>query len=522
MTDYTNNFSLPFPEGRDEVAVHTDVEKLAIATDAGIGGAVYQQGTQLRIVERKTEALSSGDDKSFRVLDSSGKIALEVTPQGDTKAGSTRLVESEGFRVRDTQGRVALEVTPDGTTHVYDLVEGNTGSAVDTLHVFLAVGQSNMSGRGLPTEGAPQSPRVLQYGATRRELETATVPLDMVDSASGTSPATYFAHNYLATQPPNVGVLLIPAARGGTGFRGSPTNPADDWTWVKDASQDPLHALYNRSVEQTLEALSAARAQGYQTHVKGVLWHQGEGNGGTSPETYANHLDGLVQNYRDDLDAPTLPVMIGQMAPEGVEASSGGRALIDLVHQQTPQRMPYTGFAPATREGHNPGDTTHFSTVGTAYLGDTYLTAYTQALSNTHAPHGITVDTSVGTRVFVGDTMVHGDTGNRIVTDAIKYENGWLDGFEQIRLQRSGNIVHMTVTDLRQSSSQSGNIELFTLPVGFRTSRAIFSIPTLRGNYARISNGVVAIQNPSTSLDYFFVTFITPDPWPSMQVGTPG
>ena len=280
------------------------------------------------------------------------------------------------WRIMDSRGSVAIEVDAQGRTHIYD---PHFSGEPTTLHVFVAAGQSNMSGRGKPLE-APTSPRILQYGANRRVIEPAPVVLDMVDTPSGTSPASFFAHNYLASQPSHVGVLLVPAARGGTAFTGSPSNPAAAWTWTKGAAPAPEYALYERSVQQTLDAIDAAKAQGYHVILKGVLWHQGEGNGGIT--TYAERFDPLVADYRTDLDHPTLPVLVGQMCPEGMEATPS-KYNVDATHQDTPYRVPFTGFAPATWGGHNEGDTTHFSTVGTAHLGDTYVTAYTQAVGNT-------------------------------------------------------------------------------------------------------------------------------------------
>lgn len=285
----------------------------------------------------------------------------------------------------DQDGRIAFEVTPDGKTHAYDLATGSGGGGdeagpVGTLHVFVAAGQSNMQGRGFPIEG-PVSPRIMQYGANRRILEQAPLQLDHVPGvAAGTGPASFFAQHYLATQPGHVGVLLVPAATGGTKFTWGETS--DGYTWTNGTATLPEYGLYERSVQQTFDAIAAAEAEGYHVIVKGVLWHQGEGNGGVATETYATALDRLIEDYRTDLGHPTLPFTVGQMAPEGME-DQPAKYTVDTAHQDTPYRTPFTGFAPSTRGGHNPGETTHFSTVGTSHLGDTYVTAYIQALGNT-------------------------------------------------------------------------------------------------------------------------------------------
>lgn len=332
-----------------------------------------------------TAPLERTDDTQFRVRDRHGRLAFGITREGHSQIGSTQVRDARpGYRVMDRTGAVALEVQEDGRTFIGELADGATSTVVTTLHVFIAAGQSNMSGRGQPLQ-APTGPRIFQFGANQRVLEPAPVRLDMVDSPSGTSPASFFARNYLATQPAHVGVLLVPAARGATALSGSPESPASGWTWVKGAAPSPEYALYERSVEQTQDAIAAAEAAGYLVVLTGVLWHQGEGNGGLPTESYAARLDALIDNYRTDLDAPTLPFVAGQMCPEGM-VDSPSKYTVDAAHRDTPQRVPRTGFAPATWGGHNPGDTTHFSTRGNDYFGNTFAAGYVQALGNVH-PH---------------------------------------------------------------------------------------------------------------------------------------
>lgn len=364
------------PEGRLPSAAIEHVQELA--------------GDALGTIPERTAPIQDSDGEGFAITDQEGRVAFSVESGGAVKIGGTSYEEDRpGYRVMDRDGRVAFEVTEDGRTHAYDLATGGGGDdptgPVETLHVFVAAGQSNMQGRGFPVEG-PESPRIMQYGANRRVLEQAPLQLDHVPGvAAGTGPATFFAHHYLATQPAHVGVLIVPGAYGGTKFTGSVDAPAPEgtYTWTAGAAFSPEYDLYARSVTQTLDAITAAEAAGYHVIVKGVLWHQGEGNGGLPTDTYAGLLDNLISDYRTDLGHPTLPFMVGQMCPEGME-DQPAKYTVDAAHQDTPYRTAFTGFAPSTRDGHNVGDTTHFSTVGTSHLGDTYLTAYIEALGNVH------------------------------------------------------------------------------------------------------------------------------------------
>jgi hypothetical protein len=266
---------------------------------------------------------------------------------------------------------------PQGAT---DVPESASPGQVTVLHVFLAAGQSNMSGRGRPAGGAndPTDPRIFQYGAKNRTFRPATVPLDMHDSPTGISPATTFAREYLKSQPPNVGVLIIPAAHGATAF----TTALDKLTWSVGVATDRTLDLPALAVTQTMEGMTAAKKGGYSVDLKGILWHQGEGNYAISKSTYAANLDALIGYFRSRFSSPKLPFVVGGMAPEAI-ATTRGLAGIDEAHRETPSRVAYTGFAKAMAHGRNPGDRLHFSRVGIEFLGKTYLSAYRRSVGNT-------------------------------------------------------------------------------------------------------------------------------------------
>ncbi|MEO5779104.1 MAG: sialate O-acetylesterase [Arthrobacter oryzae] len=253
---------------------------------------------------------------------------------------------------------------------------------VAALRVFLAVGQSNMSGRGLPIGGPEDKvdPRIFQFGAKNRTLRPGRIHLDMHDSPSGISPATTFAREYLKAQPENVGVLIIPAAHGGTVF----ASAAGTLTWSVGKASAPEYDLPELAIAQTLEGIAAARAAGYAVSLEGILWHQGEGNARMSTAAYSAHLDELIGHFRSRLQAPALPFVVGGMTPEGIDAIPG-RKNVDRSHRETPSRVVHTGFADAMRGGLNAGDITHFSRTGVEYLGKTYLSGYWRAAGNAGA-----------------------------------------------------------------------------------------------------------------------------------------
>jgi hypothetical protein len=263
------------------------------------------------------------------------------------------------------------------------ITPAQAAARVTVLHVFLAVGQSNMSGRGLPsgTTDDPADPRIFQYGAKLRTFRPASIPLDMLDTAKGISPATTFARNYVKNQASNVGVLIIPAARGATAF----TNTVGTPTWNVGVASAPEYDLPALAVAQTRQGIAAAVAAGYTVNLKGILWHQGEGNWWMSTSAYSAKLDQLIAYFRSQLAAPHVPFVVGGLAPEGI-AAKPGLVNVDKSHKGTPGRVADTAFAPAMAGGVNDGDAFHFSRTGVEYLGRTYLTAYWRAAKITYGP----------------------------------------------------------------------------------------------------------------------------------------
>lgn len=353
----TNMFGVPTGTG------------FTVKGDKGDSGDVVSQALLDAITARLPVP---GNDRTFGVVDLNENILLGTTEDGGTIIQDGTAYASEGFQLVTEDGYILFDTESDTER------SGGTAVPIDTLHVFICLGQSNMSGRALILVGNAKNPRIFQFGATRNVFEPATIPLDMHDSSTGLSPATTFAENYLKTQPPNVGVLLIPAAHGSTGFTLSP----ETLTWAVGAASSPAYDLPALAVAQTLAAIEAARALGYVVDVMGALFHQGENNSSTSQATYEGFLAALISFVRSSVGKPNLAFVVGQMSLEGIDLSPG-RQGIDRAHSGTPARVAYTGFAPSLRGATNEGDTTHFNKAGIEFLGRTYLAGYWQAIGNT-------------------------------------------------------------------------------------------------------------------------------------------
>lgn len=334
---------------------------------------------------------------------------------------------------------------------------------VTVLHVFVAVGQSNMSGRGLPsgTTNDPRDTRIFQYGAKLRTFRPATIPLDMLDTAKGISPATTFAREYVKYQPANVGVLIIPAARGATAFTNSVATP----TWNVGTASAPEFDLPSLAVTQTRQGIAAAVAAGYTVQLKGMIWHQGEGNWWMSTSAYSAKLDQLIAFFRSRLAASKLPFVVGGLAPEGIVAQPAS-ANVDKSHKETPARVPYTGFAPSMAGGVNEGDSFHFSRTGVDFLGKTYVIGYAKAAKITYGP---VPKISGSATVLSTLTAVPGYWGLAPVTLAYQWYRSHVAIFGataatyKVRSGDMGRTITVKVTGSRSGYTSSSRTSLGTM-----------------------------------------------------------
>lgn len=378
-----------------------------------IAAAITQRGTVM-VGPTEFAPLPESSDYALFARDLAGQVPFGLLDGGGVEVAGIKfkpLPASSPYSmlIRDRAGQIGQSILANGG--------GGAGgsNSVSELHAFIIGGQSNMSGRGTPygAEYDPVDSRILQYGSrlnTTGKITTATVPLDMHDAPGGLSPATVFAREYLKTQPANVGVLLIPAAHGGTGFYTSSETPlpagyvtpnAGGGTWQYNRSE-PVN-LYQLMVAQTTAALAAAPAQyGIPASLKGFLWHQGEGDTTQTDQAgYAGHFDALVTDLRSRFGA-TLPVVLGGMSPDWIGAVAN-RLAIRAAHVDTPRRLTRSAFVKATPDTGKYQDEIHFGRAGVEFLGAGYAEAYKRALANITTSNPMSPRNTRAT--FIGGTL---------------------------------------------------------------------------------------------------------------------
>ena len=213
------------------------------------------------------------------------------------------------------------------------------------LHVYLLIGQSNMAGRApVPEEDAGVIPQCYLLNG-EDEWEPARNPLNRYSTVQNPrkeqrmNPGYAFARRMLKENE-SASLGLVANARGGSSI--------EQW---------------NRGTRYYQEALRRTREAAKSGTLKGILWHQGEDNSG-EPEGYTEKLNALVTNLREDLKAPNLPFVAGQIyGPEPINEQIAA----------LPETTPATGYA--SSEGLKVMDRWHFDAASMKRLGTRYAEA---------------------------------------------------------------------------------------------------------------------------------------------------
>lgn len=250
-----------------------------------------------------------------------------------------------------------------GTMRVFFLIAAvsssllaQTGAPRD-LDLFLLIGQSNMAGRG--AIGLEERATLPGIWVQTKDLQwkPAVDPLhydkpEIVGVGLGRS----FARALTAVRP-SASIGLIPAAFGGSAL--------DEW---KPGS---LH--YTEAIRRTRAALRDGR-------LRGILWHQGEADAKDEglAHSYLKRFDAFIRQLRTDLDAPDVPVIVGELGRFYRNRPNDGAKYAEVVIaqlRQVPGSVQHSAFV--SSEGlTDKGDSTHFDTPSLHEFGARYAAAF--------------------------------------------------------------------------------------------------------------------------------------------------
>ena len=221
------------------------------------------------------------------------------------------------------------------------------------IHSFLLVGQSNMAGRGFPSEVEPIDTQGLFVLRNGRWISMFT-PVNPDKSVAGVNLAESFARRYADEHGVEVG--LIPCAYGGSSL--------DMWQ-VGGLLFD--YACYMTEL--------ASRT----STVVGILWHQGESDSSVEryPE-YEEKLTVILRALRERTGLTDVPLILGGLGDFLSENTNPVMVeklrCCDKVNEaivRVAEREERCGFASARGLSHN-GDYLHFNASALRELGLRY------------------------------------------------------------------------------------------------------------------------------------------------------
>ena len=220
--------------------------------------------------------------------------------------------------------------------------------SVRPKHVFIMAGQSNMIGRATFDNGATHPSNVYQYNQSG-QVVAASNPLDHRDPTNGDMGLDItFSIQYM-NENPDVDLIFIPVAEGGTGFA------TNDWN-VGDT-------VYEAMVTRT----NAAFAANTDWQLKGFLWHQGEADkSATDRANYSTAWNAMINNFisRTVMTSDT-PVVLGGLFNNGADAVA-----MSTVIEGVADARDYTTFVDAS--ALTSFDNLHFDAASLRTIGTQY------------------------------------------------------------------------------------------------------------------------------------------------------
>ncbi len=227
--------------------------------------------------------------------------------------------------------------------------------------LYLLIGQSNMAGRGaIEPQDTIIDPRVFMLNKGG-EWVAAKSPLHFDKPAAGTGLGLTFGKQMADKTKRKIG--LIPCAVGGTNIS----------MWMPGAYD---RITKTHPYDDAIRRLKIALQQG---ELKGILWHQGEGDASTERAAlYEQRFDSMLVYLQRDLQAniPGIPVVIGELG-QFYCLKNPKAAVLNKVLQHISES--HKNIALVTTEGlSHRGDTLHFDAASQREFGNRYAKKMTR------------------------------------------------------------------------------------------------------------------------------------------------
>lgn len=353
----------------------TDVPPELVSDDpvpqqsCGSRGLVFPPGTMAALVGMSSsDATRLVKELKIRLRETDLKVTIQ-SPDGSKRLSYSVYVYPEPPDELDSQGHakaglLLLKLSDGGVaSRPLEIPEPPVApekplEARRDFHLYLLVGQSNMAGRGrIESPDLAIHPRVLCLDANGRWV-VALDPLHTdKPTVAGVGLGTTFG-KVMAEANPGVVIGLIPCAVGGTTVS----------QWRKGAPPvEPWGKLYDNAIQR-------ARLAQRDGVLKGILWHQGEGDSSTAGiAAYRERLTQLVADFRADLEAPEAPFVAGMLGVWDPQRHAGRRAFNENL-AGVAEWFPRAAAVAAEGLEHG-GDGTHFGSAALREFGRRYARA---------------------------------------------------------------------------------------------------------------------------------------------------
>ena len=161
-------------------------------------------------------------------------------------------------------------------------------------------------------------------------------------------------------------------------FSQGATNLYEDWTPDK---KDKTDSLYSRLIRIAQVALKAPNVS-----LGGMVWLQGEGDTKRkeTAEKYGANLKTFIECVRKDLNAPTMPFVVGHIKPNpnDLPVLRKNCPFIDIVQMaQANLKLEHTRLALTENIERDSGDHVHYGTKGMIEVGKIFAEAMQKLLA---------------------------------------------------------------------------------------------------------------------------------------------
>lgn len=127
-------------------------------------------------------------------------------------------------------------------------------------------------------------------------------------------------------------------------------------------------------IENSIKIAQKILSLNAENRVVGILWHQGEGDvlAKAEEEYYYAKLKELLNNYRESLEIPELPIILGDMQNEWKKSQSCAENITNANKRVVLEDMNTAFVDSIGLKGNSKRDTIHFSKVSQKELGKRY------------------------------------------------------------------------------------------------------------------------------------------------------